>query len=71
MNTDELAEEYEELYWGAVVEAWKRLEVVMLKVEGEWTGNGYMVRKFPIEEAVADVRDALTKAGFIEPPDDF
>jgi hypothetical protein len=60
-----------ETHMDAVLEAWERLEVVMMNVKGEWTGNGYVVRKFPIEEAVADVRDALTKAGFIEPPDDF
>jgi hypothetical protein len=60
-----------ENHMDAVLEAWERLEVVMMNVKGEWTGNGYVVRKFPIEEAVADVRDALTKAGFIEPPDDF
>jgi hypothetical protein len=67
-----MAEDMEEVKnsLGAVVEAWERLEVVMMNVEGEWTGNGYMVRKFPIEEAVADVRDALAAAGFIH-TDDF
>lgn len=49
-----------------VADAWERLEVAMINVEGEWTGNGYMVKKFPIEKAIADVRDALAQAGIID-----
>jgi hypothetical protein len=49
-----------------VADAWKRLEQVLLRVDGEWTGNGYMVRMAPIEDAVADLRDELIQAGIID-----